>query len=328
MNRFVDRATIEVESGGGGNGCVSFRRERSMPKGGPDGGDGGSGGDVILHVDPGKRTLLDFHYQRHFRAGRGMHGQGSNHNGKDGADTVIAIPPGTTVVDVESGREVADLLEEGDRYVAVRGGRGGKGNSQFATATNRAPRTAEPGGASRKRKLVLELKLLADVGLVGLPNAGKSTFLARVTAARPKIANYPFTTLSPNLGLVRVGDAGSFLLADLPGLIEGASEGKGLGFDFLRHIERCRVLLFLIDATDPDPEEDLRVLRAELEAYDATLLERRIIYAWNKLDAVPDDWESPDLPGAHRISAVSGEGVQGLIHQLHDLIREVEEDGE
>ncbi|MFH1277472.1 MAG: GTPase ObgE [Candidatus Eisenbacteria bacterium] len=325
--RFVDRATIEVESGGGGNGCSSFRRERFLPKGGPDGGDGGRGGSVVLVADPRKRTLLDFRYKSAFRAARGAHGQGARKDGKDGEDLIIAVPPGTVVTDAETGETIADLTEADGRVVVARGGRGGWGNVRFATSTDRTPRRAEPGGPGQARRIDLELKLLADAGLVGLPNAGKSTFLARVSAARPKIADYPFTTLEPNLGLVRVDTFESFLLADIPGLIEGASEGKGLGLDFLRHIERCRVLIYLVDGTGENPVADLAVLRDELRRYRADLLERSSLTVWNKMDAVPDPSLLPEPEGgAWRISAATGEGVRELVFEIHRRIREGEDE--
>ncbi len=327
--RFVDRATIQVESGRGGDGCVSFRREKFVPKGGPDGGDGGCGGAVILQVDPGKRTLLDFRYQTRFVGGRGKHGSGQQKTGRDGDDVIIPVPPGTIVIDKESGEQIIDLVEDNQRFIAVEGGKGGRGNLQFASSTNRAPRQSEHGRPSTQKSLSLELKLLADAGLVGLPNAGKSTLLSRVSAAHPKIAAYPFTTLTPNLGLVRTGGYNNFLLADIPGLIEGASEGKGLGIDFLRHIERCRVLIYLIDATAEDPAGDLVMLRKELTAYRADLAERRFIVVWNKIDAIADPGGLPDLgEEAWRISAVSGEGLDGLIYKVFSLIEEEDEEDE
>lgn len=329
LNRFVDRAIILVESGAGGNGCVSFRREKNVPRGGPDGGDGGKGGDVVLAADPGKRTLLDFRYESRFRAGRGGHGSGGNRSGKDGEDRVIPVPCGTLVRNNEDGSLLADLVAEGERVVVARGGRGGFGNARFASPTNRAPTRGEPGGPAARIELALELKLLADAGLVGLPNAGKSTLLARVSAARPKIADYPFTTLVPNLGLVRVGPLDSFLLADIPGLIEGASEGKGLGHDFLRHVERCRVLIYLIDATSESPERDLEVLRAEVGKHKRELLDRASLVVWNKIDALPEMKRKALEDGNRRlISAVSGEGVDALMAEVNRRIRDAEDEGE
>ncbi|MFH1679185.1 MAG: GTPase ObgE [Candidatus Eisenbacteria bacterium] len=328
LSRFVDRAVIHVESGAGGNGCVSFRREKHVPRGGPDGGDGGRGGDVILVGDPGKRTLLDFRYQSRYRGGRGEHGSGGNRSGKDGEDRLVHVPCGTIVREMESGSVLADLVAAGDRVVVARGGRGGWGNARFATPTNRAPQRAERGGERERFELELELKLLADAGLVGLPNAGKSTLLARVSAARPKIADYPFTTLVPNLGLVRVGGLDSFLLADIPGLIEGASEGRGLGHDFLRHVERCRVLIYLVDATAENPGRDLEVLRKEVGMHKRELLDRPSLVVWNKIDALPEERRAALADGRRWIvSAVSGEGVAALMEEVNRRIREGE-DGE
>jgi GTP-binding protein len=313
---------IRVESGAGGRGCASFRRERFVPRGGPDGGDGGKGGDVFLEADPGKRTLLDFHYKSRFRAERGAHGSGAHRSGRDGTDLVIPVPCGTVVWDAETEEQLADLVEPGARWVAARGGRGGWGNARFATATDRAPQRADPGGPATHRTLRLELKILADAGLVGLPNAGKSTLLARVSAARPKIADYPFTTLAPNLGLVRVAGFESFLLADIPGLIEGASEGRGLGHDFLRHIERCRVLVYLLDATSEDPEKDLAILRDEVGKYRADLLDRPSLVVWNKVDALSEERrEALARRAAWAVSGVSGEGVQELMREIFSLVR-------
>ncbi len=261
---FVDEAVIDVSSGSGGNGCVSFRRERFVPKGGPDGGDGGDGGRVIFVVDPRMRTLVNFRFRKAFRADRGGHGQGKNKTGRKGKDVFVRVPRGTVVRD-ETGRVLADLVTPRKRTVFLEGGRGGRGNARFATSRNQAPRRADPGGRSRALRLKLELKLLADVGLVGFPNAGKSTFLGRVSAARPKIASYPFTTLAPWLGVVRLAEDRSFVLADLPGLIEGAHEGKGLGHVFLRHIERTSVLVLMIDLYAGDIEGQYRTLMGELE---------------------------------------------------------------
>ncbi len=317
-----------MESGRGGDGCVSFRREKYVPRGGPDGGDGGRGGDVVLEVDPGKRTLLDFYYQTRFAADRGRHGSGGRKSGRDGGEKIVSVPPGTMVFDADTDEMLADLVCDGERFVVARGGRGGAGNASFATSTNRSPRRAGVGGPAQAREIRLELKLLADAGLVGLPNAGKSTLLSRISAARPRIAAYPFTTLTPNLGLVRSGDFRNFLLADIPGLIEGASEGKGLGFDFLRHIERCRVLIYLIDATSEDPIGDLKILENELALYSAELLERRRIVVWNKIDALAETAPVVEPPGeVWRISAVSGEGLDGLVHKIDSLIAEEEDDG-
>ena len=253
---FIDHAKIEVASGRGGAGCVSFRREKYVPKGGPDGGDGGRGGDVWLKVDPHVRTLLDCQETRRYRASNGGAGSGNNRTGKDGDDVTVWVPPGTVVRDIATAEVLGDLTGPEGELVLARGGRGGRGNARFATSRNQAPRRADPGEPGVERTIELELKLIADIGLVGLPNAGKSTLLARVSRARPKIADYPFTTLEPHLGIVRLDDERQFVAADLPGLIEGAHRGRGLGFQFLRHIERTRVLALLCDASSPDPEAD------------------------------------------------------------------------
>ena len=282
----IDEARIYVKAGDGGNGCASFRREKYVPAGGPDGGDGGKGGDVVFVVDRGLSTLIDFTERTHFKAERGQHGQGATKHGKNGADLEIRVPPGTQVKDDE-GRLLVDLVLPGQRWVAARGGRGGRGNARFKSPTRQAPAFFEKGEPGEERWLRLELKLLADVGLVGFPNAGKSTFISAVSKARPKIAAYPFTTLTPNLGVVSLGPGESFVVADIPGLIEGAHKGLGLGHEFLRHIERTRVLLYVIDASGlegRDPCDDLRVLRNELALYQAQLLERPSVVFANKTD--------------------------------------------
>jgi len=284
---FVDKVKIYVKGGDGGNGVTSFRREKYIPEGGPDGGDGGRGGDVVFVVDEGLRTLLDFRYQRHFKAPRGEHGQGGNRHGKSGRDLEVAVPPGTTVIDAGNGDFLADLTRPGQRAVIARGGRGGRGNAHFATATNQAPRFSEKGEPGQERWVILELKLIADVGLIGYPNVGKSTILAKVSAAKPKIADYPFTTLSPNLGVVSVPGGGSFVLADIPGLIEGAHQGVGLGHEFLRHIERTRVLIHVLDLSRPDSRGawlDFQAVNRELQLYDPKLGEKRQLVAVNKVD--------------------------------------------
>jgi GTP-binding protein len=287
--KFLDQAKIYVRSGDGGAGCVSFRREKFIEFGGPDGGDGGRGGDVVAECVEGLNTLIDYRYQQHFKAKTGMHGMGKNRAGGRGADAVLKVPVGTQIF--EEGDEVtpiADLTEVGQRIVICKGGNGGFGNLHFTTSTNRAPRRANPGQVGEERTLVLRLKLIADAGLVGLPNAGKSTLLATVTAAKPKIADYPFTTLHPGLGVVRQ-DGREFVLADIPGLIEGAHEGHGLGDRFLGHVERCRVLLHLIDATGEHAGKDYKVVRRELAAYGAGLDEKPEIVALSKIDAVDPD---------------------------------------
>ena len=316
---FLDRAIIEVVAGSGGRGCVSFRREKYVPRGGPDGGDGGDGGSVWLVVDERRATLRDFRYRRLFRGRRGEHGQGSDKTGASSPDLLVPVPPGTVVYDDESGDVISDLTEPGQRLLAAKGGRGGRGNARFATSTNRGPRRFEEGKDGERRKLRLELKLIADVGLVGFPNAGKSTFLARVSDARPKIADYPFTTLSPHLGVVGLPDFRQFVLADMPGILEGAHLGKGLGLEFLRHIERTRVLVYLVDLGSEDPAGDLAKLRTELESYGHGLARRPSIVALNKADL----FEHPDVPvplrGAddvHVVSAVRGDGVDALLEAV------------
>jgi GTP-binding protein len=315
---FIDEARIVVEAGRGGDGCVSFRREKYVPRGGPDGGDGGEGGDLVLEVDPNLSTLQDYRYQTRYAAGRGNHGSGNNRTGADGEDVVLRVPPGTIVREAGTGELVADLTEPGQRVIVVRGGRGGRGNAAFATPTRRAPKYAQPGRLGERREIVLELKLLADVGLVGSPNAGKSTLLSRVSAARPKIANYPFTTLSPNLGVVALDDGRSFVMADIPGLIEGASEGKGLGIRFLRHIERTRVLCLLIEVQTADPRAEYDILIAELGAWSPDLLTLPRVVAWTKTDLAepPPGFEFPGAILVHAVSSVTGRGVRELLETL------------
>ncbi len=325
---FLDRAVIDVIAGTGGGGCVSFRREKYIPFGGPDGGDGGKGGDVVLTVEPQNTTLRDFRYRRKFRAERGQPGQGSGKTGRSGDDLVVPVPPGTLVFDDESGVLIEDMTRAGQRAVVARGGRGGRGNQRFATSTNRAPRQHDEGEAGETRRIRLELKLIADVGLVGFPNAGKSTFLARVSDARPKIADYPFTTLVPHLGVVRLSDFREIVVADIPGILEGAHGGKGLGLEFLRHIERTRILLFLVDITSPDPAADFETLRNELRLYGQDLLDRPYRIVLTKADLVPN----PEVPGAFGsrddvrvISAVRGDGVPELLEEMEAMTREAKE---
>jgi GTP-binding protein len=287
---FVDEIEIFVKGGDGGAGCVSFRREKYVPFGGPDGGDGGSGGSVWLEADPALTTLLDYHYRRHYEAERGVHGKGANRHGASGQDLALRVPVGTVVSDRETGEVLGDLTRPRQRILVQRGAPGGRGNARFASPTNRAPRQADPGHYGEGRWLRLELRLLADVGVIGFPNAGKSTLVARLSAARPKIADYPFTTLVPTLGLVRIDEQHSFVIADLPGLIPGAWEGKGLGHQFLRHTERTRLLLHLLDldpSTGRDPLDDLQVINAELRAYSEGLAARPQIVVGNKVD-LPD----------------------------------------
>jgi len=322
---FVDHVKIEVEGGRGGDGCVSFRREKYVPRGGPDGGNGGKGGDVILAVNPHMRTLLDFRYRSSFRAARGRPGKGKNMTGAGGDDCVINVPPGTVVRDAASGEIISDLTDPGQTVVVARGGRGGRGNARFATATDRSPRRFGKGGEGEVRTVSLELKLIADVGVIGLPNAGKSTLLAALSDARPRVADYPFTTLDPHLGLVRGDELSTFVMADIPGLIEGAHKGKGLGLRFLRHVERTRVLLYLLDASRPDPEGDFRTLRDELGAYQPSLLAKKKVVCLNKID-LPGADRSVELEDGEpmRISALTGSGLADL---KRALLRELDEDG-
>jgi len=325
---FVDQVVIEVKGGDGGNGSVSFRREKYVPMGGPAGGDGGRGADVVFVVDEGLRTLVDFRYQRHFRAPRGENGRTKNMHGAGAEDLVVRVPPGTTVTDADTGEVIADLVEHGQRAIIAKGGRGGRGNTRFATSSNPAPEISENGEPGQVRKVILELKLIADVGLVGYPSVGKSTLLSSVTAAKPKIAAYHFTTLTPNLGVVDLGEK-SFVMADLPGLIEGAHEGVGLGHQFLRHVERTRLIVHVIDmaATDGrDPIEDYNQINEELKLYNIRLEDRPQIVAANKMD-VPEAEENlkrfkeqfPDVP-VYAISAATRQGVQELMYAVADRL--------
>lgn len=321
---FVDITKIYAKSGDGGDGCKSFRREKYVPRGGPDGGDGGNGGDLVFTVDARLSTLLDYRYQQHLNGGRGGHGSGQKKAGRRGEDIEIPVPPGTLIKDMETGEILADMTQIDQREILIKGGRGGRGNARFATPTNRAPERAEPGQRGEERRLELELKLIADIGLVGHPNAGKSTLLSRISAAHPKIADYPFTTLQPNLGIVKISDYESCVMADIPGLIEGAHEGKGLGFKFLRHIERTRILLFMVDISSEDPEADLAILKDELRQFSPELLKKPSMLVATKLDLLPpEDRKGPffndqtDLG----ISAVTGEGLNELVHRLGDQVR-------
>src|SRR6266567_7975844 len=326
---FIDHATIRVKAGDGGNGCVAFRREKFVPKGGPSGGDGGAGGSVWIVASKRLNTLYHLQFQREWKAGRGQHGMGSNCSGHDGADVFIELPAGSVVRDKNNGELVADLAHGGERVLIAKGGRGGWGNQHFATATRQAPRFAQDGNAGEERELAVELKLIADVGLVGLPNAGKSTLISVISAAKPKIADYPFTTLVPNLGVVSADDGQTFVVADIPGLIEGAHEGHGLGDQFLRHVERCAVLVHLVDlSANETPERDAEVIAKELEAYSATLARKPRIVCGSKLDsAVPGNSEKlrayAERNGFeyHEISAVTGEHVRELVRVLARVVR-------
>ncbi len=321
---FVDEVDIFVKGGDGGAGCMSFRREKYVPRGGPDGGDGGDGGSAWLVTDEGLSTLLDYRYQRHYAASRGEHGKGGGKHGANGSVLLLRVPIGTVVTERDTGLGVGDLAAAGQRLLVARGGRGGRGNARFATATDRAPRRAEPGGSGQARWLHLELKLLAEVGVIGFPNAGKSTLVSRVSAATPKIADYPFTTLAPTLGLVRVDERRAFVIADLPGLIPGAAEGKGLGLLFLRHTERTRLLIHLIDldpGTGRDPVEDYRVIQQELKAYSPELVARAQVVVANKTDlpgtrerreALEGFCATAGLPFC-AVSAVTGQGLSDLM---------------
>jgi GTP-binding protein len=330
---FVDEAVIHVKAGDGGDGCVSFRREKYIPKGGPDGGDGGDGGSVILQADANKDTLMDFASKHHWRAKRGMGGMGKKMAGLNGGNLVVHVPPGTLVFDAEHGILLADLDAVGKEIVAARGGKGGRGNWHFKTPSNQAPRYAEPGGEGQERMLKLELKLIADVGLVGMPNAGKSTLLRCVSAARPKVADYPFTTLDPQLGITELSGDRRLVLADIPGLIEGANKGAGLGHAFLRHIERTKVIVHLLDLypmDESDPVANYHVIRKELESFSPTLANKREIIAANKMDLAIDndalDRLRRELRGKEifAISGVSRQGVEKLLESLWHIVREQE----
>jgi GTP-binding protein len=333
--QFVDEVVIQARAGAGGNGCVAFRREKHVPKGGPSGGDGGDGGDVILEADPGLGTLIDLRYQREYRGKRGQHGQGHDRDGRAGAARIVRVPCGTVVMDRATSEVLVDLTAPGQRFVAARGGRGGRGNRRFVSATNQAPRRADPGEPGEERELRLELKLLADVGLVGLPNAGKSTLIARVSAARPRIADYPFTTLIPSLGVVRLGEERSLVMADIPGLIEGAHQGAGLGHRFLRHIERTRVLVYLVDdrhalAGEPGSAvEDLAVLRGELETFNPDLARRPAAVALNKTDLLAPERvrelsaglaEASGGEPCWPVSGATGAGLGALLEAIWTLL--------
>ena len=336
---FADRARIFVRSGKGGDGHVSFRREKYVPNGGPDGGDGGHGGDVIFEVDEGMNTLIDFRHIRKYRAEDGEEGGKKNCRGKDGNDIVIKVPAGTVVKEAESGQVITDMSGDNKRCILLKGGKGGNGNQHYATSTMQVPKYAQPGQPAQELELILELKVIADVGLVGFPNVGKSTFLSRVTNARPKIANYHFTTINPNLGVVDLDGTKGFVIADIPGLIEGASQGVGLGHEFLRHIERTKVIIHIVDAAGTegrDPIADIYAINKELEAYNPDIARRPQVIAANKIDAIYD--EESDPVGAikaefepkgiavYPISAVSGQGLKELLYHVNHMLEEINEE--
>jgi len=334
MSRFVDQAKIYVKAGNGGPGCISFRREKYVPKGGPDGGDGGKGGDVILVADPQVHTLYDFYSQVHFYAENGKPGMGKKMKGKDGEDLILKVPVGTIIKDAKTGKILGDLIRPGQSLIVAHGGKGGRGNAHFATPTRQVPKIAEPGAPGEEKWIILELKLIADVGLVGLPNAGKSTLLSRISAAKPKIADYPFTTLQPNLGVVKLFDGNTFVVADIPGLIEGAHKGIGLGHDFLKHIERTRILLYILDISrGKEIIKDYEVLKNELKLFNPLLLEKEYFVALNKIDLVPDLEKLEDVIEyfqkkeikLYLISAITGQGVLDLIYALWNTLKNIKE---
>ncbi len=333
---FADRAKIYVKSGRGGDGHVSFRREKYVPNGGPDGGDGGNGGNVYFEVDEGLNTLTDFRHIRKYSAGNGQDGNKKNCAGKNGEDIVIKVPEGTVIKEAESGQVITDMSGENRRFLLLSGGKGGNGNQHYATSTMQAPRYAQPGQPAQELELLLELKVIADVGLVGFPNVGKSTFLSKVTNARPKIANYHFTTLNPNLGVVDLDDAKGFVIADIPGLIEGASEGVGLGHEFLRHIERTKLIVHIVDAASTegrDPIEDIYAINKELEVYNAEISKRPQFIAANKIDMIysEDDpvakikaeFEPKGIP-VYAISAISGQGLKELLYDINNQLEQMD----
>ena len=329
---FIDYAVIEVHAGNGGSGAVTFRREKYVPKGGPSGGDGGNGGNVILKANVNLHTLLDFRYKKKYKASNGDNGGSSLKDGKNGEDVIIQVPVGTIVKDEESEEILFDLNSDTKEFILAKGGKGGKGNSKFATSTNQTPRFAEDGKPGENKKIILELKLIADVGLVGFPNAGKSTLISKISSARPKIADYPFTTLEPNLGIVKYKDFQSFTVADIPGIIEGASQGKGLGHKFLRHIERTRIILFLIEAISENPKDDFSVLMNELKNYSLQLIQKKIIVSFSKADLI-DSQKAKKLAqmkfkGIKEkpfiFSSVTGEGISELLDDLWQLLEKRE----
>ena len=339
--KFIDEASIRVEAGKGGNGCVSFRREKYIPLGGPDGGDGGDGGSVYLLADGSMNTLVDLRFSRMFKAENGQQGMGRNCTGKGGSDLTVVVPVGTVVLDEDTGEQLGDLVEDGQRLKVAQGGFHGLGNTRFKSSTNRAPRQSTPGTAGEARSLHLELKVLADVGLLGLPNAGKSTLIRSVSAARPKVADYPFTTLYPNLGVVSIESHRSFVIADIPGLIEGAAEGAGLGIQFLKHVSRTRLLLHLVDVAPfdgTDPVESMRIIERELEKFSPELAKRERWLVLNKLDLLPEeereqvcdeiirrlDWQGP----VYRIAAISKDGTRRLTQDIMEHIEQIQDSEE
>ncbi len=324
---FVDEAEIHVKAGDGGNGCVSFRREKFIPRGGPDGGNGGRGGSIILVADKSLTTLLDFHYRASFKGGRGQHGQGSGKFGRSAKDLIIKLPTGTVVKEKGTGETIVDMVEDGKECVIAKGGRGGRGNAEFATSTNRAPRRADPGELGEEKDLKLELKLLADIGLVGFPNAGKSTLLSVISAAKPKIADYPFTTLEPVLGIAKYKDF-SFVVADMPGLIEGASHGKGLGISFLKHIERTKAIAVLIESISPNPEDDFDKLMEEMRLHSEELPGKVRSVVFTKIDLVDEERieeltkiKFPKKLKRHFISAVTDQGIKELLEMFWGALK-------
>lgn len=326
---FIDYAKIYIKAGQGGSGCMSFHREKYVDKGGPDGGDGGEGGSVIIQANRNLRTLIDYTYRHEYKAKHGQHGMGSNCHGRKAKDITLQVPLGTVIKDAESGRILTDMVSDSQVFIAAKGGRGGRGNARFATPTHQSPREWEVGKPGEERWIELELKLIADIGLVGMPNAGKSTLLSRITAARPKIADYPFTTLSPNLGIVQYREHISFVVADIPGLIEGAHSGKGLGHQFLRHIERTRALAYMIDITDASPQKTFTMLRKELQAYSKLLVTKPAMIILNKTDIFPAENKKPRLRGGWpvlKISAISGDKLDKLKDQFYQLIQQAEQE--
>ena len=328
--QFIDKAKIKISSGKGGNGVVAWRREKYVDKGGPAGGDGGKGGSVYLVADEGLSTLLDFTYRSIFKADNGENGFKKSMHGKSAKDLYIKVPAGTLVKDLKTGNIIADLTEHNQTVLVAKGGRGGRGNTHFCTPQNRAPQYCEPGEPGIERELQLELKLIADVGLLGLPNAGKSTFISRVSAAKPKIADYPFTTIVPNLGVVRKSDGGGYVIADIPGLIEGASEGVGLGHDFLRHVERCRFFLHIVDGTEEDPVQNYKIINEELKKYSEKLANLYQVVAINKIDSI-EAGRLDELTGEfaklgvtpYLISAVTGENIQQIKNELENKVNSI-----